>query len=697
MTTGHPASASRARWTRERLIGLGLGADQIILSECSLPPLRSESDLTPAQYRPEFAPVVQRVARLLGTGRGISVYVTGGRDAVAPRLHAALQIALGLAPLGRQVVLADSEFLRPGLEGLLAQPLAEGILDMVRFGRSSRALLQRPVPEGPWLLPAGSIPAEDPAPLDADALRSVVYRISQICDLALYVGPLPMRDEVHPMVRVCDHVLLASDESAVAPSEIVDALSALQAQHVHVLGAVLVAPIAAAVAIPAPYAAIPPAIPPLVAPLESARPGAPMETPPIPSFAPESRSTPIPPLELPATPKPLWAEGGLEPPRAWPPVAGTAIPGEFPPFEPTTVPPRAVPDPSPAALEPRVGLPPLAPEFETTPFSFREPATEPSFPSIADAPRAEEPFGARESYEGEPEPDSDLQRSEPSPLRNDTRAARRTTSLPDAEFAFDDTAKFSRWPLVVVIVLLATIVFFVGSIFVFRNRNANAPGSARNEAPLAGAKPDSPPNGATTGPDDSQASQGSEPLQPADRAAADAGGTKPLVTSSPATQPDDRSAAPTTPNTTAPANEIKPPVTVPQPAVRPPSSTTGAAPGPDRTTPTSPPATSTQPRDVGPPSSTPAEESPPAVAAEALYAVHVASYQTLRKANIEIASLKARGYEGRAIETDLGSKGTWYRVYAGSYPTAAEAARARAVLLQLPDYNFAQVRRLPRS
>jgi len=79
-----------------------------------------------------------------------------------------------------------------------------------------------------------------------------------------------------------------------------------------------------------------------------------------------------------------------------------------------------------------------------------------------------------------------------------------------------------------------------------------------------------------------------------------------------------------------------------------------------------------------------------------VYSVHVASYQTLKKANLEIAKLRTLGYEARALETDLGSKGKWYRVYAGSYPTAAEAARTRDVLLRLPHYSFAQVRRLPR-
>ena len=78
------------------------------------------------------------------------------------------------------------------------------------------------------------------------------------------------------------------------------------------------------------------------------------------------------------------------------------------------------------------------------------------------------------------------------------------------------------------------------------------------------------------------------------------------------------------------------------------------------------------------------------------FAVHVASYKTLGQASKEIAQLQKFGYKANAIETDLGSKGMWYRVYVGSYPTVAEAEAARDAILKLPGYNFAQVHRLPR-
>jgi cell division septation protein DedD len=79
------------------------------------------------------------------------------------------------------------------------------------------------------------------------------------------------------------------------------------------------------------------------------------------------------------------------------------------------------------------------------------------------------------------------------------------------------------------------------------------------------------------------------------------------------------------------------------------------------------------------------------------WAVHVASYKKTSQAEKEIDQLRKYGYDGRAIQTDLGSKGVWFRVYVGSCTTSAEANALREKLLQLPGYDFAQVRRLPRD
>jgi len=107
----------------------------------------------------------------------------------------------------------------------------------------------------------------------------------------------------------------------------------------------------------------------------------------------------------------------------------------------------------------------------------------------------------------------------------------------------------------------------------------------------------------------------------------------------------------------------------------------------------------------------PAPASSPAVAApdvrekaeqaapesELPYTLHVGSYRTIEKAYEDIANLQKRGFEGRAVRTDLGSKGVWYRVYVGAYPTRAEALATSRLILELPEYKYAQVVRVPRQ
>ena len=85
-----------------------------------------------------------------------------------------------------------------------------------------------------------------------------------------------------------------------------------------------------------------------------------------------------------------------------------------------------------------------------------------------------------------------------------------------------------------------------------------------------------------------------------------------------------------------------------------------------------------------------------APAGETVYAVHVSSYETLEQAYKDIARLGKLGVEARAVKTDLGSKGVWYRVYVGSYPTRVAAEKAREGILKLPGIDYAQVRPLSR-
>jgi hypothetical protein len=616
MTSGRPGLAASLRSTRDRLLGLGLAEDQVVTTGALGAPRFHLTDLDVSAYGVEFASLAQRLQRVLSGARGASIYVTGRRNDPGARTHTALQLALALGAHGREIVLVDADFLRPGLGGLIEDPEAEGVLDMVRFGRSTRSLLLRPVPGGPAFLPAGSFPMEDPSPFELDALRSVAYRVSQVCDLALYVGPLPIRAGLHPLARVCDHVVYAAgDAESDGAGELFESLGDLQRQSAHVLGVVLYAA----------AAATPPAVEarPAAAVAESAEAAPPLVPPDWAAVTLPSEAAP------PARPAPItdWSRFDQETPAARP-----APPGGLEPHPPDEARPPWSYEPGRSQDLVGAGEPTSAP---AGPLAL--PHVPPTTPARPPRVELEKPVLGASRY----------------------RTARDGEADDKREYAFEADAKDSRWPVLLVVTLVVLIVGFVGwTLWNVRQarqlEQASAPAAPPNDADAAGrAQPD---DAAATGEAPTAGATG----EPAGAAPAPAGATQPpaAVTEPGATKPP--APAPAEPGVTA---------TPPAPAPVEPKAT--------------PPV---------------AADKPPAAAATggALYAVHVASFKTTALADKEIASLVKRGYQARAIETDLGSKGVWYRVYVGSFSSVAEANAARDVILTIPGYDFAQVRRLPR-
>lgn len=77
------------------------------------------------------------------------------------------------------------------------------------------------------------------------------------------------------------------------------------------------------------------------------------------------------------------------------------------------------------------------------------------------------------------------------------------------------------------------------------------------------------------------------------------------------------------------------------------------------------------------------------------FRVQVASFRKLESARREAARLSQHGLEASTSRVDLGSKGVWYRVYAGSYADHAAAIAARDSIRQLSDWVHAYVLHVP--
>ncbi len=223
---------------RQQLLEMGLADDQILFVD---PPTSTRWTSTDVQAatRPEFASLLQR---LRGVLRGMpcqSICITGHRIDPWARQHVALQVALGLAPTHRNVVLVDYDFLRPGLGGLVPDPMSPGVSDYVRSRQRLETLLLHPVAGGPNLLPAGSSP-DDLATLPPTTVLHIIQQLSQMCDLALYVTPLLDRGEKRSLASWCDHIVYAA---ALDPADqgdgCAESVRLLLAQDIHVAGVVL--------------------------------------------------------------------------------------------------------------------------------------------------------------------------------------------------------------------------------------------------------------------------------------------------------------------------------------------------------------------------------------------------------------------------------------------------------------------------
>jgi cell division protein FtsN len=73
----------------------------------------------------------------------------------------------------------------------------------------------------------------------------------------------------------------------------------------------------------------------------------------------------------------------------------------------------------------------------------------------------------------------------------------------------------------------------------------------------------------------------------------------------------------------------------------------------------------------------------PGWTAAPVFVVHFSSFQEKARAEKHAAVLaKELGLPVRAVQVDLGDKGTWYRSVAGEFQTAEEALALRATLLE---------------
>jgi cell division protein FtsN len=426
-------------------------------------------------------------------------------------------------------------------------------------------------------------------------------------------------------------------------------------------------------AFPVPPAAVPPPQSPTPAGPEVEPPAAPPHTP-APSSEPQGAAEPLPEPTAPtAMPHIPWSGRRNEEEQVAAPDSPAAdeipeihLPEESSkrgPASGTPTVPAAPPEPA-AASELRWDRPQKEAAPEEPPAQRPEPdAGEDRGWSIADADDAA---------------DADVRLATPADARRDSYEA---TDLEDAEteFAYDDGSNWSKMPLYILITLLVVIGGGFGWALWTKRGIERQVDEQMSDTDWIGEPQGTEPSAV---PDDAAAMPGEDAQLPSSGLDALEGSESGGATA-PSPPTGEGSSQP---RTGEQQQASEPPAQTPRGSVTGGAAAAAGEAAGSGSEPTQPPPST--------PSASPQRAS--SAATEFTYTVHVGSFRHLEQAYQDIATLQKHGFVGRAVKTDLGDKGIWYRVYVGGFATRSEAEQVRDSILELPEYRYAQVKRIPR-
>ena len=190
----------------------------------------------------DFAPLART---LLGpkSARGQILAVSDPSGECGPRHFAAVQLARLLNASGLTVLLVDAELDAVGFSRGLAEPEAEGFLDLVHYGSSPSATVQATPIAGIAALSAGSFRPLPEDELERGALTRALAQLRSHYDWILIVLPaLRSGSNYHELLAHADAVVLASAASEGRGARLGRLADYLRGQNVPLRGAILFTP-----------------------------------------------------------------------------------------------------------------------------------------------------------------------------------------------------------------------------------------------------------------------------------------------------------------------------------------------------------------------------------------------------------------------------------------------------------------------
>ncbi len=139
-----------------------------------------------------------------GDEKSLSIYLHSDDDSVEIRSYFAYALAKTLIDHIPSAVVVDSDFLNPGMAGVVPQKDALGFLDFLLYG-SSLGVVTQELPDGLRIIGAGSFPLTKKMPVSSDAFEDAARRLGTQSRLVIFCGPSEDDEcNIHPVAEMVD-------------------------------------------------------------------------------------------------------------------------------------------------------------------------------------------------------------------------------------------------------------------------------------------------------------------------------------------------------------------------------------------------------------------------------------------------------------------------------------------------------------
>ncbi len=128
------------------------------------------------------------------SGGPLSIYVCSSDADKAIRDHLAVMLARAIVGRLPKTLVVDCDFLHPGLSGVIPQPTALGLLDLVLYGSSLGVITQRAA-NGVAVVGAGSFAVPKRTPFLMDAFDDAARYLCRPAGCVIFCGPAVDDDE----------------------------------------------------------------------------------------------------------------------------------------------------------------------------------------------------------------------------------------------------------------------------------------------------------------------------------------------------------------------------------------------------------------------------------------------------------------------------------------------------------------------